>query len=117
MLNLDTQYSALIDQFIALNAQLNSFINGDIHTTIVTNAGTIKSLSGIIADLNKFRFVQRIIDHRLHIDMITDDLNINIGLLIRVYGDTPIINGIYIKTATGVYSKISYSDLYGLTQT
>ena len=114
MLNLDAQYSALIDQFTALNAKLNSFINGGASTTIVTDAGTIKSLAGVIADLNKFRYVQKIIDHRLYIDMIADDLNIEVGLLVRVWGDTILIDGIYEKVSAGVYNKINYSDLLAI---
>jgi hypothetical protein len=115
-LNLDQQYSALIDQFSALTTKMNAFINGDKNTTIVTDAGTIKSLSGVIADLNKFRFVQKIIDHNLYADMIADDINIDVGMLIRIFGDTSLINGIYLKSATGVYGKINYANLYGLTQ-
>ena len=114
-LNLDPEYASLISQFTSLNAQLNSFINGTSETTIVTNAGTIKSLSGIVAALNEFHYVQKIIDIQTYAAMISDDLNIENGMLIRVYGDTILLNGIYSKVSTGVYTLVNYSSLYGLS--
>lgn len=114
-LNLDAQYAALISQFTALNAQLNSFINGDANTTIVTANGTIKSLAGIINELTTFRYVQKIIDIQTYELMIADDLNIDQSLIVRVYQDpTTANNGLYIKQSPGVYTKINYTNLYDL---
>jgi len=114
-LNLDAQYAALISQFTALNAQLNSFINGDANTTIVTANGTIKSLAGIIKELTTFRYVQKIIDIQTYELMIADDLNIDQSLIVRVYQDpTPTNNGLYIKQSPGVYTQINYTNLYDL---
>jgi hypothetical protein len=83
----------------------------------------IKSIAGIVADLNKFRFVQKIVDQRLYSDMIAADATIDVGLIVRVWGDTPTVNGLYLKQTAAVgatpavYVKISYTSLYDLTQT
>lgn len=111
---LDTKYSQLIDQLTKFNEKLDTFINGDEDETVVVNSGTIKSLSGTIKDLNRFRYVQKVINHRLYADMIAADINIEDGMLIRIWGDTILINGIYKKDSTNVYTKIIYSDLYDL---
>lgn len=121
--SLDQQYSSLITQLTALNAQLDKFVNGLATDTITTTDGRVlKSLSGIIADLNKFRYVQKIVDQRLYSDMIAADATLDVGLIVRVWGDTPTVNGLYLKqtaavgSTPGTYAKITYSTLYDLTQ-
>ena len=123
-LSLDQQYSALITQLTALNTQLNTFVNGQVTDTITTTDGrVIKSLAGLVADLNKFRYVQKIVDQRLYTDMIAADATLDVGLIVRVWGDTPTVNGLYLKQTAavgntpGTYAKISYTSLYDLTQT
>lgn len=115
---LDQQYSTLITALSNLNSQLNTFINGLATDTVTLSDGrVIKSLSGIIADLNKFRYVQKIVDQRLYSDMIAADATLDVGLIVRVWGDTSTVNGLYLKQATGTYTKITYTSLYDLTQT
>lgn len=109
----NTTQLELVAQLSQLNKQLESFVKGDADTTIATNGGLIKSIAGISRDLNQFRFVQKVIDHRLYSDMISDDTNIENGMLVRVWGNNG-SNGIYRKNATLDYSKVSYSDLYDL---
>lgn len=113
-LNLDTQYSDLIAQMAILNQKLSLFVNGDAQTVIPTDAGAIKSLAGVVSSLNKFKYVQKVVDHRLYSDMVGDDLNLEVGILIRVWGDTGTVNGLYLKTATATFVKSSYNDLYDL---
>jgi hypothetical protein len=108
----DTQLT-LVEQLTNLNEQLNLFINGDADTIVVTDSGPIKSIAGIVRDLTKFRYVQKVIDHRLYSDMVADDLNLEDGLLIRVWGDTE-ANGLYKKLGALDYAKVSYTDLYDL---
>ncbi len=115
---LDQQYSSLIDALTALNMKFHTFLNGTATDTITLDDGRIlKSLSGIIADLNKFRYVQKIVDQRLYSDMVAADATLEVGLIVRVWGDTSTVNGLYLKQGTGVYTKISYTSLYDLTQT
>lgn len=115
MLNLDQKYSDLIDQLQILNTKLDQFINGDDTVTIQTDSGIIKSLAGIIKDINTPRVLQKIIDHKTYADM-TADLSIQEGMLIRVWGDATVgVDGIY-EYQNSVFTKISYADLYDLTQ-
>lgn len=102
----------LVAQLTQLNKQLELFIKGDADTTIATNGGLIKSIAGISRDLNQFRYVQKVIDHRLYSDMISADNDIENGMLVRIWGDNT--NGIYRKNGSLDYSKVSYSDLYDL---
>lgn len=112
---LETKHSQLVDQLQALNTKLDSFINGDVNTTInTTNGGTIKSLAGIVNDLYKVRALQKIVDHRLLSDAIADS-TLPKGILVRVWGDTSKIVGIYRNTDMGLV-KISYVDLYDLAK-
>jgi hypothetical protein len=112
---LDQQYSTLIDQLSALNAKLNAFINGAATDTVaLDNGNTIKTLSGIVADLTRFHYVQKVVDQRLYSDMIAADSTLEVGLLVRVWGDTALINGLYLKQAPGTYQKVSYATLYDL---
>ena len=121
---LDQQYSTLITALTNLNSQLNTFINGQATDTITLSDGRIiKSLSGIVADLNKFRYVQKIVDQRLYSDMIAADATLEVGLIVRVWGDTSTVNGLYLKQSAAVgntpavYVKITYTSLYDRTQT
>jgi hypothetical protein len=111
--NLETKHSELVDQLEALNIKLDQFINGDASVTINTDGGTIKSLAGIVQDLYTVRALQKIVDHRLLTEA-QADATITDGMLVRVWGDTAEINGIY-KAVTGSLTKISYADLYDLT--
>lgn len=111
-LTLDQKYASLIDELSVLNTKFDKFMNGDEYATIPVEGGNnIKSLSGITKDLRSFKYVQRVINHRLYQDMV-DDL-IEEGMLIRVWGDTEEINGLYKKKSIG-FDKVSYSDLYDL---
>lgn len=109
----DTQLT-LVDQLSALCTQLDLFINGDADTIVNTNAGQVKSISGIARDLSRFHYVQKVIDHRLHSDMLADDANIEVGLLIRVWGDVDGVNGLYKKLGDLDYAKVSYATIYDL---
>lgn len=111
----DQKYAQIIDQLSKLNDKYKLFINGTPSQTIPVEGGpNIKSLSGIAADLKQFKYVQRVINHRLYADMVAD--TIENGMLIRVWGDTSVVNGLYLKDslATSKYTKVSYSDLYDL---
>lgn len=112
-LTLDQKYSAIIDQLGVLNTKFNRFINGDETVVVPTDSGGIRSIAGTTAELLRFRYVQKVIDHRLYSDMVADSPNIEVGMLIRVYGDTDAINGLYKKTDTG-FLRVTYSDLYDL---
>ena len=110
-IDLDTKYSNLIDELTNLTGKLNTFIHGDAATTISTNSGVIKSLAGLVADLKKYRYTQKVIDHRTYANMMGDRFNIEDGLLIRVWGDTPELNGLYMKESEYDVVKLSYQDL------
>jgi hypothetical protein len=114
---LDQKHTDLIAELAILNNKLSLFLNGSDTQTITTGSGTVKSLSGIAKDLKSFKYVQRVIDHRLYSDMISSDsVNIDMGMLVRVWGDTDIINGMYRKDNQTVYTKIIYSDVYDLKE-
>jgi hypothetical protein len=91
------------------------FLNGTENETILlSDERVIKSLSGVIAELKSFRYVQKVIEHRLHSDMVAANSVIDVGLLIRVWGDAAGVNGLYKKTADAVFTKVSYQDLVDL---
>lgn len=114
-LSLDQQYSNLVTALSDLNAQYNSFLNGDEDDTITLNNGkVIKTLSGVIDDLKRFKYVQKVVDQKLYSDMIAADSTLEDGLLVRVWGDTGLVNGLYRKQSAGQYTKISYKDIYDL---
>lgn len=109
------KYQELLDQLTDLNDKYDKFINGKPSDTVYINGGpSIKSLSGIAKDLKGFKYVQRVINHRLYTDMVAD--TIEDGLLVRIWGDTQFINGLYLKDSSSpsIYTKVSYSDLYDL---
>lgn len=111
-LTLDQKYASLIDELAILNGKFDKFMNGDEYATIPFEGGNnIKSLSGIAKDLRSFKYVQKVINHRLYQDMVED--TIEEGMLIRVWGDAENINGLYKKTFIG-FDKSTYSDLYDL---
>lgn len=111
---LDQKYSDLVDQLGIQNATFKAFLQGMPDDTVRLDDGrTIKTLTGVIRDLNRFQYVQRVIDHRLYSDMVADS-TIDVGLLIRVWGDTININGLYQKTDVSTFNKISYQDIYDL---
>ena len=112
--NLEIKHSQLVDQLQALNTKLDQFINGGPAVTInTTNGGTIKSLAGIVQDLYTVRALQKIVDHRLLSEANADAMITN-GMLVRVWGDTDAIKGIYKKNGASLV-KIGYADLYDLT--
>lgn len=114
-LTLDQKYSDLVDQLQALNTKFDVFLNGAETATItLSDNRVIKSLSGVIAELKSFSYVQKVIEHRLHSDMVAANAVIDVGLLIRVWGDTAGVNGLYKKTANAVFTKVSYQDLVDL---
>lgn len=113
-MNINSTQSELVAQLTQLNAKLELFINGDADTTIATtNGGVIKSIAGIARDLERLRYVQKVVDHRLQSDMLADT-DIDDGMLVRVWGDTTQINGLYQKMGELGFVKISYRDLYDL---
>lgn len=112
---LDQKYSDLVDQLGNQNALFGAFLNGGPDDVVNLSGGrSVKSLSGVIADLNRFKYVQKIVDQRLYSDMIAADATIENGILTRVWGDTTQVNGLYLKVSTGTYSKISYQTVYDL---
>lgn len=114
MINLDQKYSKLIDDLGKLNAKFNRFINGDESVVVPTDSGGIRSVAGTVAELLRFRYVQKVIDHRLYSDMVADNANIEEGMLVRVFGDADQINGLYKKTGPASFLRVVYSDLYDL---
>lgn len=112
MVTLDEKYSSLVDELELLNDKFNKFIHGNSDELVHTDSGNIKTLSGTLKDLKSFKYIQRVINHRLYSDMVQDNLNIEIGMLIRIWGDS--INGLYKKDSNTVFTKVSYSDLYDL---
>lgn len=110
-ITLDEKYKELIDSFSTLNDKLNKFINGSPSETVSIEGGSnIKTISGLASDLKSFKYVQRVINHRLYSDMLAD--TIEDGMLIRVWGNDS-LNGLYKKDGVS-YQKVSYSDLYDL---
>lgn len=115
MINLDKKYTDLVDELTALNAKFNLFINGDLNDTIATDAGPVKSLASLQRDITSFKYVQKIIDHKAYADMVAENLSIETGMLIRVWGDNDMSkNGVYKKVANAAFTKIIYSDIYDL---
>lgn len=111
--DLDTKYSTLIDELKALNYKFSTFINGPNGETVPTSNGPIKTLTSIVSDITKIKYIQKIIDHRLYSDMIDDQLNISTGLLVRIWGDLTEVNGIYQKNTDDTFTKINYQALFG----
>lgn len=112
-LTTDQKYAELINELKVLNDKFDKFMNGSETDTVpVEGSDNLKSLSGIVADLKRFKYVQKVIDHRLYQDMLDDD--IEVGLIVRIWGDSSNVNGLYKKDSTNVFHKISYSDLYDL---
>jgi hypothetical protein len=114
-LTLDQKYAALVEELAQQNATFKTFLNGAEDDTVYLDSNrTVKTLLGTIKDLKRFQYVQKVIDHRLYNDMIAADATIAIGLLVRVWGDVPAKVGLYRKDSAGVYTKVSYQDLYDL---
>jgi len=111
--DLDTKYSTLVDQLQALNAKFSAFMNGTADQTVPTDNGPLRTLAGVIANITKTQYIQKMIDHRLYSDMINDSVNISTGMLVRVWGDSVEVNGIYQKKDDGSFSKINYQLLGG----
>ena len=51
------EYATLIANLTALNAKLNQFINGGVDDVVQTDAGPLKTLSRVIADLESIQYV------------------------------------------------------------
>lgn len=112
-IDLDSKYSALIDELQALTAKFSVFLNGPADQVITTDSGPIKTLAGVIADLKKYQYVQKVVDHKTYGDM-TQDSTIEPGLLIRVWGDTTELNGLYQKNNDNTFTKLAYQGLVDL---
>lgn len=113
-LNVDTKHQQLILDFEKLNDKLNKFINGAADEYVQLDSGMVKTVAGIATAMQRFKYVQQIIDYKLYDDMIAADLMIEDGMLIRVYGDLDTVNGIYRKDASNTYTKVNYSEIYDL---
>jgi hypothetical protein len=111
---LETKHAALVDELAKLNLKFKQFIEGsaDVVIPVGTGGQLVKSVSGIVRDLNQFKYVQRVVDHRLYADMIAHT-DLEVGMLVRVWGDTTSNNGLYKKDSGG-FQKVSYQDLYDL---
>lgn len=113
--SVDIKHQQLINDFERLNSKLDKFINGTKEEMVQLDSGMVKTIAGIESAMQRFKYVQMIIDYKLYDDMVAADLQIEDGMLIRVYGDTdPLKNGIYRKDTTLVYTKINYSEIYDL---
>ena len=114
-LSVDIKHQQLINDFEKLNSKLDKFINGTKDELVQLDSGMVKTISGIAESMQRFKYVQQIIDYKLYGDMVAADLQIEDGMLIRVYGDVdPLKNGIYRKDGSMVYTKINYSEIYDL---
>ncbi len=97
-----------------LVSKIDVFVNGADDRFIATNAGSIKSLNGLVKQLKEINFVAKVIDFNTVADMHTNFDEIEEGQVARVLLDPILLNrGYYQKEPLGIF-KISYADLFDL---
>lgn len=113
-LTVDERYSSLVSDLDVIVSKLKTFLDGSETDVIQLNSGTIKSLSGILKTLSSSKYSQKVIDQRLYSDITVNITQIPVGSLVRVWGDTDQLNGLYRIDSTSSFVKISYQDIYDL---
>lgn len=108
--NLDDKYAGLVAQLQTLLATLNTFIHGGPDETVVTDGQVLSTISGVEQQLLAVRYMLKIKDHRLLADA-QADTDLVEGMLVRVWGDTSQVNGIYKLLANDTLLKISASQI------
>lgn len=96
-IDLEQKHAQLIDQLEALNAKLDKFLNGSASEQITTTDGRVlQTLSGIIQGLTTNIYVLKVKNHKLLSEANMDNTVMNSDL-VRVWGDTSLVNGYYKK--------------------
>ena len=106
-----------LDELIDSSSKYKAFVNGPEGSFVQTDSGLIPTLASVIKDLKTLRYAQPIKDYETLADAIADVPNLDVGSLVRIYGDLPAVNGLYEVKPLGVLEKTDYqsiSDLYDL---
>lgn len=107
----------ILNQITNLKDKLNLFINGSADLHIPTDAGSVKTLSGIAKTLSQSQYMQKIIDKPSVVDMNIVAPSLSVGVIVRVFNDpNSLLNGLYQKNDLGSMIKIDYTALNDLWQ-
>lgn len=98
-----------------LVAKVNTFVNAPAGTVVQTTGGPVKSIAGVIAQLENIGYIAQVRDFNTVGEMYAHESELAIGQLARVNLDlVPANNGIYrLESLVGLV-KINYADLYDL---
>lgn len=119
-MSFDTEHRALVAELTRLNQKFSAFLNGGPDQTVQTESGFVKTISGIEKALERFNYVQRVIDVPTKNELDMSWGAYEDGMLFRVFRDlTSTNNGLWQKQfdpEQEVFSlvKVTYSDLYDL---